>query len=304
MASISRRFPPLVVSAFALAALMTAPARAQAAAEAAPAGPAYAMAETETFELVADDGYPYQIFVSKPKGEAPPNGYPLLYVLDGNAMFAGFAETRRIMAFTNTDAGKSIVVGIGYKTDKAYDTIRRRYDFTQALQKPPRMTQEPLEQIKTGGREKFASFILDKLRPELARRYKLNPERQALFGHSLGGLFSLYMFYSHPTDFRAIIAASPSIWWNDQSLLAEERAFTARLTQGKITGQVSRVRVVAGALEETRAVATDAIALGKRLEPLSAYGLRSEFELFEGEGHITVPSRSITSTLRFAFIWP
>lgn len=30
----------------------------------------------------------------------------------------------------------------------------------------------------------------------------------------------------------------------------------------------------------------------------------SEFELFEGETHITVPGRSVTSTLRFAFTWP
>ena len=59
-----------------------------------------------------------------------------------------------------------------------------------------------------------------------------------------------------------------------------------------------------GELDETAVEHTDAVALARRLERLSGYGLRSEFEMFEGETHITVPSRSVTSTLRFAFEWP
>ena len=45
----------------------------------------YVLPETETWELKGGDGYPYQIFVSKPAGSAPEGGYPVLIVLDGNA---------------------------------------------------------------------------------------------------------------------------------------------------------------------------------------------------------------------------
>ena len=38
-----------------------------------------------------------------------------------------------------------------------------------------------------------------------------------------------------------------------------------------------------GELDETAVEHTDAVALAKRLERLSGYGLRSEFEMFEGE---------------------
>ncbi len=269
-----------------------------------PAASAYALPETEVWELVGVDGYPYQIFVSRPSGEAPANGYPVLYVLDGNAMFAGFAETRRIQAFTNSEIGKSIIVGIGYKTDKAYDTTRRLYDFTQDFKKPIMPAQQRLAQLKAGGRDQFAQFILERLRPEIARRYPVNASRQALFGHSLGGLFSLYMLYSHPNAFHAIIAASPSIWWNDQAIVGEERAFAAKLARGDIAAPISRIRIVTGELEDTAVNTTDAEALARRLEALSQYGLRSQFELFRGENHITVPSRSVTSSLRFAFTWP
>src|SRR3546814_16935557 len=65
------------------------------AAEPAPAT-AYALPETETWDLASDEGQPYRILVSRPDGEAPDGGFPILYVLDGNAMFAAFAEARRI----------------------------------------------------------------------------------------------------------------------------------------------------------------------------------------------------------------
>jgi predicted alpha/beta superfamily hydrolase len=263
----------------------------------------YVLPETEVWEWPGEDGYPYQIFVSHPPGPAPAEGWPVLTVLDANAVFAGFAETRRILAFTGADLGKTMIVGIGYKTDRAYDP-RRVLDFVADFQKPPMPAQVPLLKYKAGERDRFARFILDRLRPELARRYGINPARQALFGHSFGGLFALYMAYTHPTAFHAIIAASPSIWWNDQAILADERAFAQHLQQGAIKGPVASLRVVTGDRDETAVENTDAIALARRLEPLSAYGLRSEFEMFRGETHITVPSRAVTSTLRFAFTWP
>ena len=42
----------------------------------------------------------------------------------------------------------------------------------------------------------------------------------------------------------------------------------------------------------------------KRMEPLSAYGLRTRSQVYAGEGHMTVPSRAVTDTLRFALSWP
>lgn len=273
-----------------------------ASAQAAPA-PGYMLPESETWELKSDDGYPYQIFVSVPKAPPPPEGYPVLHVLDGNAMFAGFAETRRILGYMKSDLGKTIIVGIGYKTGEAYDA-RRVYDFVEDFRQPVPPAQRYLTKYRAGGRKEFTAFLLDRLRPELARRYSIDPHRQALFGHSFGGLFGLYMLYNHPTAFHAIIAASPSIFWNDQAILAEERAFAAKLTQGKFQQPVSKLRLVTGELDETAVEHTDAVALAKRLTPLSAYGFRSEFEMFKGETHITVPSRSVTSTLRFAFTWP
>ena len=265
--------------------------------------PNYVMPETEAWEISGAEGAVYRIFVSRPKGDPPEGGFPVLYVLDGNAMFAGFAETRRIQETSDPNIGKSIIVGVGYPTDMPYDT-RRMYDYTPAIPNPPPPAQVALAKIRSGGDDKFLDFLLTRLRPEIARRYRINPKRQALFGHSLGGLFALHVLYTRPDAFHAIVAASPSQWWNEQAILAEERAFTSRLANNKIKGSISRLYLIAGAQEERIANTWDTEALAKRLEPLSIYGLRTRSEIFANETHITVPARAVTPALRFAFTWP
>jgi uncharacterized protein len=290
---------------FAAAAMLLAlPATAQQApAGATPADkrPGYTMPQTETWDMTSDSGEVYRIFLSYPGvGAAPVEGWPVLYVLDGNAMFAGFAEARRIQEYQ--DVGKAIVVGIGYPTDMAYDS-RRMKDFTEKLVKPIGQGQRMLAAMKTGERDAFLDFITGKLRTEIAKRYKIDPLRQSLFGHSLGGLLALHALYARPDAFHAIIAASPSLWWNDQSMLVQERDFAARLAAGKIA-RVPRLLIVAGDREESIVNSWDSEALAQRMVPLSAYGLRVRSQIYEGEGHMTVPARAITDTLRFAATMP
>src|SRR3546814_17617755 len=61
-----------------------------------PAGAAYALPATQAWDMTAQSGRPYRILVSLPTRTAPDSGYPFTYVLDGQAMFEGFAETCRI----------------------------------------------------------------------------------------------------------------------------------------------------------------------------------------------------------------
>lgn len=258
--------------------------------------PGYTMPSTHMWEMTSDGGEIYRIFVSFPTTETPADGYPVLYVLDGNAMFAAFAEARRIQEFY--DVGKAIVVGVGYPTDKAYDT-RRLNDYTPPLLDPPPPQWRRLAQYKSGGRDTFLDFLTGKLRTEIGKRYKIDLNRQSLFGHSLGGLLALHALYTRPQAFHSIVAASPSQEWNEQGVLLEERDFTARLTSGKV-GKTSRLMVVVGGrdIDDDHYVGE---AFAKRLELLSGYGLRTRFRRYEEEGHMSVPARAVTDTLRFVF---
>lgn len=258
--------------------------------------PGYTMPSTHMWDMAADNCEIYRIFVSFPGTEMPADGYPVLYVLDGNAMFAAFAEARRIQEYS--EVGKGIVVGVGYPGDLAYD-VRRLDDYTPPLIDPPPANVRHLAKYKSGGRDRFLDFLTGRLRTEIARRYKVNAERQSLFGHSLGGLLALHALYTRPQAFHSIIAASPSLEWNDQGVLADERVFTERMTSGKI-GKTSRLMVVVGG-RDIDDEPGPAIAFVKRMEALSGHGLRLRFRLYEDEGHMTVPVRAVPDTLRFVF---
>lgn len=271
---------------------------------------AYVLPEAETWDVISKDGAKYQILVSRPdpKIKPPPeDGYPVLYVLDGNAFFAMFADARRVQGvYDNNEITKSIIVAVGYPTSNnyGYDYARRMEDFTAPWPDPLPASEKRFGSWKAGGQDRFLTFLLEQLRPEVAKRYPIDPNRQALFGHSLGGLFALHVLYTHPNSFAAIIAASPSIFWHDSQILGEERAFAESLAQGRIRQPIAKLLMVAGEREDTPVELWDAQAAAPRLAALSAYGLRSHFEMFKDETHITVPSRAVTSALRFALVYP
>lgn len=281
-----------LVSALIAATMLATPA---ASAQTPPAGPPYAMPSTQMFDVKSDGDETYRIFISYPKEEAPAGGYPVLYVLDGNAYFASFAETRRLLEYA--DRGKALVVGVGYPTDDAYNA-RRTADFLFPVPTvgPPAQAKSQPDATNTG-RDKFLDFLTGRLRAEIGKRFKIDPDRQSLFGHSFGGLFAIHALYARPEAFQAIIAASPSLEWNVQDMLREERAFAAGLANGKIA-RTSRLMLVAGD-QDRDDDPEPARALAARLEPLSAYGLSTRYRLYEDEIHITVPARAVTDTLRF-----
>lgn len=77
------------------------------------------------------------------------------------------------------------------------------------------------------------------------------------------------------------------------------REFAARLVSGKL-GDTSRLMLVVGG----RDVDDDpepARALASRLDLLSGHGLRVRFRRYGEEGHMSVPARAVTDTLRFVF---
>lgn len=261
----------------------------------------YAVPETESWDMASAAGRTYRIFVSRPSGEAPEGGYPVLYLLDGNALFAGFAEARRIQSFGGRDLDKMIIVAIGHRGEHVYDP-RRMEDFTGPIESAA--LKRLYAEYPSGGRDAFRAFLLDELKPAIAKRYAVNPRRQALYGHSLGGLFALHLFYSHPGAFDTIVAASPSIWWDDQTILTEEASWRSRAENDGKTARTTRLLLIAGEYETQGSIAQDSAALAARLAPLSGAGLRSEFLLLDGETHVTVPHRSITATMRVVLRWP
>lgn len=236
------------------------------------------------FTLRSRAGREYRIQVAVPKAGPPTAGYPVIYATDGNAVFATFAEAVRAQR-----AASMLIVGIGYPSDAPFD-VARVYDLTPLRQGEKSDTDS---EDNTGGQEEFFAFIQDELKPFIESRFKVNRERQTLFGHSLGGLFVMHILYTHPEAFQTYAAGAPSLWWNNQAILSEEKAF--------IEKQGAKVDLFLFVGErDARHMVLDATRTADRLAPLSAHGLRVYFQVFDEEDHVSVLPTAISRTYRIA----
>lgn len=170
------------------------------------------------FDMEAN-GIAYRIFTAAPAEPAPENGYPVVYMVDGNRMLPIAAKR-----MAENTALKAVFVGIGYPTNERDEIVKLRYfDFTPPT--PQNFIPARSAGTKTGGRDAFFQFIENQVKPEIEKRFPIDKSKQALFGHSLGGLFTLYALFNHSDSFQAYAAADPSIWWNGGSILKDKNRF-------------------------------------------------------------------------------
>lgn len=109
-------------------------------------------------------------------------------------------------------------MAIGYPLTTEVYSPKRKFDLTPPGSECPE---------GYGGAEEFLEFIQSVVRPFI--REKVFPNitfnREALFGHSFGGLFTLYAMYTRPSIFDFFIAGSPTVEWNDYSISSYEDRF-------------------------------------------------------------------------------
>ena len=263
---------------------------------------------------------PCRVFVYTPPGEPPAAGWPVLYLVDGNAVFATAVDAIRAQASypKGTNVTHGLIVAIGYPTDDAYDPWRRSWD----LSPPPGKTYPPFyeggPEVRTGGGEDFLCFIEDALKPMLEARFPIDRDRQTLFGHSFGGLFALYVLFRRPAAFRTLVTASPAINWEDTVIARSREALNADDWRG-FTG---RVLLSAGEYETADLAPfqrnrEDTESRREHLAQIRTLGLARDwageinalagrpdaasFESYAGENHMSVLPVAVNRAVQAAF---
>ncbi len=82
----------------------------------------------------------------------------------------------------------------------------------------------------SGGAKDFLEFITTELIPHVNKNYPSNGDN-ALWGHSLSGMFVIYALLTKPTSFKSYIAVDPSCWW-DNCLIPKMAASKLPTLQG------------------------------------------------------------------------
>lgn len=259
---------------------------------------------TSSFDMEAN-GITYRIFTAAPQEAAPEGGYPVIYMVDGNRILPIAAK---LMA--ENSALKAVFVGIGYPTDDQEEIVRLRY-FDLTPPTPNDLIPVHFNVPKTGGRDAFFDFIDNKVKPEVEKRFNVDKSRQALFGHSLGGLFTLYALFNHTESFQIYSAADPSIWWNDRSILTDKDQFITRFkiaprpirllieTSGKRGSRPGQTKQDNERLKKLRGGPSGSDVF-KELSELSQ--MDAAFHRFEDESHGSMIPLTVEDSLNFILL--
>lgn len=255
----------------------------------------------------AVDGHTYRVQIAIPYLPPPKAGYPVLYVLDGDAYFGTFASAARLRTIAR-ELEPAVVVGIGYpdgQDDMRVVMARRDFDLT-----PTQGTAADLAQTKAltnvtptyAGADQFLKVIQTEIKPRVAAAVPVDPARAMLFGHSLGGLFVLHALFTQPGAFQTWLALSPSIWWDGRVVLKDEASFSSQVATGKAA---PRVFIAVGAKEQLKPDAFmmvgNATDLAGRLSGLKGPpGYVVASKVFDGQTHLSVPFASANTLLEFA----
>lgn len=135
--------------------------------------------------------------------------YPVIYLLDGSAD-EDFIHISGLVQFFNFPwvnvLKNAIVVGIV--------NVDRRRDYTY----PTTIEKDKKDYPTTGGSAKFISFLEREVKPLITSRYNVSHET-TIIGQSLGGLVATEILFQNPSLFTNYIIVSPSLWWDNESLL-------------------------------------------------------------------------------------
>lgn len=254
--------------------------------------------------LSSVEGQDYRIFIYAPSTPPPPAGFPIIYVVDGNAWFTPIVHSIRLLSAQPQLSGVSpaIVVGIGYPGDAPFNQLRRFYDYIPDI---PLVEQVApgYEPPRIGGADRFLTFIREELEPLIEQRFRVDRQRRTLFGHSLGCSFTLHVLFTRPGAFPSYVCASASLHFNGGYILEEAERFIRNASESrhaasliyavaeydeKVPESVPAAMAAPLAAELQRArVVTSGRRLAERLEAIEHLGLETRFFEFEGENHIT-----------------
>ena len=161
---------------------------------------------------ILNEGRVINVYVPDEVTRTPSLKVPALYMPDGGTE-EDFIHVARTIddGIRSGEVAPLILVGI--------QNTERRRDMTG----PTAVATDREIAPRAGGSAAFRRFIRDELMPEIEAGFPVNAQK-GIIGESLAGLFIMETLAEAPTMFDTYIALSPSLWWNDATLVTQLKA--------------------------------------------------------------------------------
>lgn len=195
--------------------------------------------------------------------------YTVMYLLDGSYEedFLHVAGLLQFHSFSWINTVRpTILVGIA--------NVDRKRDFTF----PTSIEKDKSDFPTTGGSERFMDFLSKEVFPLVQSRYKVVTDSRTIVGQSLGGLLATEILIKHPYWFTDYIIISPSLWWDNESLLT-------KLDKNAWSKRDIKTNIYIGVGKEGEKMENDAKQLHQWFLDLNNTKINLKFGYFEKRDH-------------------
>lgn len=217
--------------------------------------------------------------------------YPVIYLLDGSAD-EDFIHIAGLVQFNSFEwvnqVPKSIVVGIA--------TVDRRRDFTF----PTTIEKDKKRYATSGHSDPFIAFIEKELQPFIDKKYKTTNSK-TIVGQSLGGLLETEILLKKPTLFNKYVIVSPSIWWNNGSILNLESVILQENFSQQTDIYIAVGKEGLTPTEIPRVMEVDANLLAEKIKASKSKNIKVYFDYFPQENHATILHPAVSNSFRFFY---
>ncbi|HEU0126781.1 alpha/beta hydrolase [Flavobacterium sp.] len=228
-----------------------------------------------------------------PEGYNPAEAtkYPVIYLLDGSAD-EDFIHISGLVQFNSFEwinqVPKSIVVGIA--------TVDRKRDFTF----PTTIENDKTRFPTTGHSDQFIAFIEKELQPFIEKKYKTT-ESKMIIGQSLGGLLGTEILLKKPSLFNKYVIVSPSLWWNNGSLLDLDAEVLKENYKPQTEIYIAVGKEGLTPTEIPRVMEVDANVLADKLKESKSKNVKIYFDYFPEENHGSILHTAVSNSFKFFY---
>ncbi|ADU72270.1 alpha/beta hydrolase [Pantoea sp. At-9b] len=216
----------------------------------------------------------YQVWTAVPKKAPPEEGFPVLYMLDGNAVMDRLSDGFLKELSSHTPP---VIIIIGYQTPLPFDLHARAYDYTPSGNGKVKDMHGRIG----GGSINFRHLIEESIAPRVERNIRINTTNRGIWGHSYGGLFVLDSWL-YSSFFHSFYSASPSLG-NDNNMMKKIMSVPGSAIRNK------RLYLMEGDGDEkkTRDGTPSEILkdVQNMISTLSAEGISASYQLYSGLTH-------------------
>ena len=214
----------MILSVATLASACTESADAQGLATPAEGAP-YVLAGTQVWSVPDPiSGREYEVFVSLPAsyGTSPQRRYPVLYVTDADYAFPIIRQIARRVNLEGPVIEEFILVGLSYARGDNGGVSRNR-DYTPTPNGP-----RSAGAMVHGQGAAYQAYLKTQAIPFVEARFRADPARRVLLGHSYGGLLGAQILFTDPSLFQGYVLGSPSFWFDKRHIMTMEADYARR----------------------------------------------------------------------------